>query len=192
MTRNIKDDEDEHLHKPSAKEKLFFFISGIVTSVPLTLFVNIFTDSLCIALPLLFAQICSIAIFTPFVEEFAKAYPLFYRHGESTRSIFLLGFLVGLGFGFAEFLLYVFVYEQSIFIRMPGVFFHAASTSIVGYGISSGRSWLFYLISVGLHFAINFAALFPFLWIITPIALFVTYYLSWYFNRQTKQIMDLR
>ena len=136
-------------------------------------------------MPLLYAQICSIAIFTPFIEEFAKAYPLFYRHGESVRSLFLLGFLVGFGFGFAEFLLYVLVYNQLWFVRVPAVFFHAASTSIVAYGIRASRSWLFYLVAVVLHFAVNFAALFPFLWWITMIALFIAYYLSWYLNRIT-------
>jgi len=175
------------VHRPSVQEKLFFFISGIVTSVPLTLFVNIFTDSLCVTLPFLFAQICSIVIFTPFIEEFAKAYPLFYRHGESERSLFVLGFLVGLGFGFAEFLLYVFVYNQLWFVRLPGIFFHATSTSIVGYGIRTGRSWQFYLLAVGLHFAINFAALFTFFWWITTIALFIVFYISWYLNRITVQ-----
>ena len=111
-----------YIHKPSFQEKLFFFLSGIITSVPITLFVNMFTDSLCVVLPIFYAQICSIAIFTPFIEEFAKAYPLFYRHGESVRSIFSLGFLVGLGFGFAEFILYVFIYNSPWFVRLPGLF----------------------------------------------------------------------
>ena len=173
------------IHKPGLQEKMFFFFSGIVTSVPLTLFVNLFTDSLCVALPFFYAQICSIVIFTPFIEEFAKAYPLFYRHGESVRSLFLLGFLVGLGFGFAEFLLYVFAYNQPWFVRLPGLFFHASSTSIVAHGIRTGRSWLFYFVAVSLHFAINFASLIPSLWMISTIAFSITYYLSWYLNRQT-------
>jgi len=178
------------IHSPDFREKLFFFISGIVTSVPLTLFVNLFTDSLCVTLPIFYAQICSIAIFTPFVEEFAKAYPLFYRHGESVRSLFLLGFFVGLGFGFAEFVLYVFVYDQSWFVRLPGLFFHAASTSIVAYGISTGRAWLFYLVVVGLHFTINFVSLNPSLWVFMAMAFFVAYYLSWYLNRQTTELIE--
>lgn len=180
------------IHNPSLEEKMFFFISGIVTSVPLTLFVNLFTDSLCVTLPFFYAQICSIAIFTPFVEEFAKAYPLFYRHGESVRSLFSLGFLVGLGFGFAEFILYIFVYNQPWFVRLPGLFFHASSTSIVAYGIRTGRPLLFYLIVVGLHFAINFTALIPSLWILMALGFFVAYYLSWYLNKQTtKTIQNL-
>jgi RsiW-degrading membrane proteinase PrsW (M82 family) len=183
--RNSKDIDQFSAHRPGLQEKIFFFISGIVTSVPLTVFVNQFTDSLCVALPLFYAQICSVAIFTPFVEEFAKAYPLFYRHGESVRSLFLLGFLVGLGFGFAEFLLYVFVYNQPWFVRLHGLLFHASTTSIVAYGIRTGRSGLFYLVAVGLHFAINFAAFFSSFWVITAITLFIAYYLAWHLYRRT-------
>ena len=175
-------------HRPGLQEKVFFFLSGIVTSVPLTFFVNSFADSLCLSLPFFYAQICSIAILAPFVEEFAKAYPLFYRHGESVRSLFTLGFLVGLGFGFAEFILYVFVYDVPWFVRLPAVFFHASSTSIVAYGIQTGRVWLFYLVAVGLHFAINIASLTPSLWILSTIALFSVYYLSWYLYRKISKI----
>jgi RsiW-degrading membrane proteinase PrsW (M82 family) len=176
------------VHRPDLKEKLFFLLSGIITSVPLTLFVGTFTDSLCISLPIFYAQLCSIAVFTPFVEEFAKAFPLFYRHGETTRSLFLLGFIVGLGFGFTEFFLYIFALGQSIFVRLPGIFFHAASTSITAYGIGTNRPWLFYLVAVGLHFAINFAALFSSIWIVVgPIAISVTYLLSWRLYKQTSE-----
>ena len=176
------------VHRPDLQEKLFFLLSGIITSVPLTLFAGTFTDSLCVALPIFYAQLCSVAIFTPFVEEFAKAFPLFYRHGETTKSIFSLGFLVGLGFGFTEFLLYVFVLNQSIFVRLPGIFFHAASTSITAYGIGTNRPWVFYLIAVALHFAINFAALVSSVWImIGPAAISVTYYLSWILYKRTSE-----
>ena len=183
--KNFQVVRDYSDHSPGFQEKLFFFISGIVTSVPLTFFVNSLTDSLCLSLPFFIAQICSIAIVTPFVEEFAKAFPLFYRHGESVRSLFSLGFLVGLGFGFAEFLLYVFVYDVLWFVRLPGLFFHASSTSIVAFGLRTKRPWLFYLVAVILHFAINFAALVPSLWILSSIALFSVYYLTWYLFRIT-------
>jgi hypothetical protein len=176
------------VHRPSLQEKLFFLLSGIITSVPLTLFVGTFTDSLCITLPIFYAQVCSIAIFTPFVEEFAKAFPLFYRHGETTKSIFSLGFIVGLGFGFTEFFLYVFALDQPILFRLPGIFFHAASTSITAYGIGTNRPWVFYLIAVGLHFIINFAALVSSIWImIGPAAIAATYYLSWYLYKRTSE-----
>jgi RsiW-degrading membrane proteinase PrsW (M82 family) len=175
-------------HRLSLGEKLFFLISGVITSVPLTLFVGTFTDTLCIALPMGFASICSVAIFTPFVEEFAKAFPLFYRHGETERSIFSLGFLVGLGFGFTEFLLYVVVLQGSVFIRLPGIFFHAASTSITAYGIGKRKAWSFYLIAVGLHFANNIAALFDPFWIfVGPLVIVLTYWCSWYLYRKTSE-----
>ena len=175
------------VHRPSLKEKLFFFLSGILTSVPLTLFVGTFTDSLCISLPLFYSQICSIAIFTPFVEEFAKAYPLFYRHGETTRSLFSLGFIVGLGFGFTEFILYVFALNQPILVRLPGIFFHAASTSITAYGIGNHKPLPFYLTAVGLHFVINFSTLFDYGLIIGPAAIVFTYYLSWRLYKRTSE-----
>jgi RsiW-degrading membrane proteinase PrsW (M82 family) len=175
------------VHRPPMQEQLFFLLSGILTSVPLTLFVGTFTDSLCVPLPMIYAQICSIAIFTPFVEEFAKAFPLFYRHGETTRSLFSLGFIVGLGFGFTEFLLYVFALGQNIFVRLPAIFFHAATTSITAYGIGTNKPWLFYLLAVGLHFAINFAAFFPSsLWILVgSITISFTYLFSWYLYKRT-------
>lgn len=180
MVINSKEDS---VHMPGLKEELFFFFSGIVTSVPLTFFVMFFTDSLCVPFPLFIAQICSVVCFTPFVEEFAKAYPLFYRHGESVRSMFVLGFLVGLGFGVAEFLLYVFVYNVPWFVRVHAVFFHACSTSIVAYGIRIGRAGWFYLLAVMLHLAINFAATTS-LWLATAGALVVTYFLTWYLYKQ--------
>jgi RsiW-degrading membrane proteinase PrsW (M82 family) len=148
------------LHKPSLNELLFFFISGIISSVPLTLFVNNFADYLLVALPQFYATVLSVAIFAPFIEEFAKAFPLFYRHGETERSIFTLGLLAGLGFGVFEFLTYVIALGVPIPFRLPGLFFHAASTSITAYGIANKRTMNFYLIAVALHFLNNFSALF--------------------------------
>ena len=94
MANNQKKAVTIVVHRPDIQEKLFFLLSGIITSVPFTLFVGSFTDSICITLPMFYAQICSVAVFTPFIEEFAKAFPLFYRHGETTRSLFILGFIV--------------------------------------------------------------------------------------------------
>lgn len=147
------------LHRPNLTEKFFFFASGIVTSVPLTLFVGTFTDSLCVVLPTFYATLCSLAIFTPFVEEFAKAYPLFYRHGETEKSIFALGLLVGLGFGVSEFLLYVIAFGTPFYVRLPGLVFHAGSTSITAYGIAKKQPVRFYLIAAALHFTNNISVL---------------------------------
>ena len=178
------------VHRPDLKEKIFFFISGILTSVPLTLFIGRFTDSLCVVwrVPIFYATLCSTAIFAPLIEEFAKAYPLFYRHGETERSVFTLGFLVGLGFGIPEFFIYVLALGVSIPLRLPGIFFHAASTSITAYGIATKRPAQFYLIAVVLHFSNNFSALFGPFWFIGGVAaVAVTYLLSWRLYRKTSE-----
>ena len=56
-------------HKPDIKEMLFFLLSGVIVSVPITLFINNFASILCFQLPLFYASICLVAIFTPFIEE---------------------------------------------------------------------------------------------------------------------------
>ena len=146
------------VHKPSVRERLFFLLSGVVSSIPLTLFVNQFVDSLVGSLSLFYAVLLSAVIVAPFVEEFAKAFPLLYRHGETERSIFTLGLLVGLGFGLVEFFIYVFVLDVPPVYRFGGVVFHTASTSITAYGIAKGRAASFYFVSVLLHFSNNFFA----------------------------------
>jgi len=176
------------LHRPDSKEKLFFFISGIIISVPFALFIERFADSLCVVLPIFYAILCSTAIFAPLVEEFAKAYPLFYRHGETEKSIFTLGFLVGLGFGISEFFVYVLTLGVPILVRLPGIFFHAASTSITAYGVATKRPARFYLSAVVLHFSNNFFALFGPFWFIGGVAaLAITYFLAWRLYRKTSE-----
>ncbi len=183
------------VHKPSIKEKIFFFLSGLLVSVPFTLFFSQLSGSLCIALPLFFAQVCSTVIFTPFIEEFAKVFPLFYRHGETEKSILTLGVLVGLGFGVTEFVLYVFTLDASFISRVPGVIFHASSAGIVAYGIAKKKPIPFYLIAVAFHLANNLLAvfsgsfpdLFPFLLIPALLVLVSTYVLAWYLYRRTSE-----
>lgn len=173
-------------HKPDFRERLFFFISGIIISVPFTLFVGTLTRALCVLMTVFFASICATTLFTPLIEEFAKAYPLFYRHGETERSLFSLGFLVGLGFGISEFFLYVLVLDAPIPLQLPGLFFHAASTSITTYGIANKRSLQFYLIAVALHALNNFSAFFGLFWFIGGIvAVVISYFLSWLLYRKT-------
>lgn len=180
------------VHKPKLEEKIFFLISGAIISVPFTLFIGNFTDSLCLVLPINYATICSVAIFTPFIEEFAKAYPLFYRHGETQRSLSFLGLLVGLGFGLVEFFLFVTVVGVPILIRLPGLFFHAASASITAYGIAKKQARRFYLIAVALHFANNIAAIFEPIWIIFgPLVIGFTYYFAWrLYQRTTERVIE--
>ncbi len=174
-------------HKPSLRELLFFFISGFIISVPLTLYIGLFTDNLCTVLPRLYAEVCAASIFTPFIEEFAKAYPLFYRHGESKRSIFILGFLVGLGFGISEFFVYLAI-GAPIVIRLPLLIFHAASTSITAYGIATNRPLQFYILAVLIHALNNFSAFFDSFWFIGGIgAVAIAYLLSWNLYRKTSE-----
>ncbi|MEM3404544.1 MAG: PrsW family glutamic-type intramembrane protease [Nitrososphaeria archaeon] len=149
------------VHKPSIREQFFFLLSGMIISVPLTLFINTSIASFLEGLfhPFYIALL-STAILAPITEEFAKSYPLFYRHGETERSIFKLGFLTGLGFGISEFFLYVLVYRAPVFIRLFGILFHACNTSIVAFGLAKKRLLLFYLVAVFLHFSNNFLAIF--------------------------------
>jgi RsiW-degrading membrane proteinase PrsW (M82 family) len=179
------------VHKPDIKEKIFFLSSGLLVSVPFTLFFSEFSDSLCVAMPLLFAQVCSSVIFAPFIEEVAKVFPLFYRHGETERSILDLGILVGLGFGITEFVLYVFTLGVPFIARVPGVIFHASSAGITAYGIAKKKPVPFYLIAVALHLANNLLALFSnsfaFLYIPGLIVLVATYLLAWRLYRRTTE-----
>jgi len=185
------------VHKPASKEKFFFFLSGMISSIALTLFVSQFADALVSSLSPLYAVLFASVIFSPFMEEFAKAFPLLYRHGETERSIFILGLLVGLGFGLVEFIIYVFLLGVPFIFRLPAVLFHGASTSITAYGIATKRAPLFYLIAVALHFSNNFSAFVQFA--VDPNALFgpwsigvygvmfTTLYLSWWLYNKTSE-----
>jgi RsiW-degrading membrane proteinase PrsW (M82 family) len=178
------------LHKPDIKEKIFFFLSGLLVSVPFTVFFSEFSDSLCVAMhTLLFAQVCSLVIFAPFIEEVAKVFPLFYRHGETEKSLLDLGILVGLGFGVTEFALYVFVLGAPFISRVPGVIFHASSAGITAYGIAKKKPIPFYLIAVAFHLANNLFALFSnsFLFIPGLLVLIAAYLLAWYLYRRTSE-----
>ncbi len=181
------------VHKPDIKEKIFFFLSGLLVSVPFTVFFSELSDSLCIAIPKVFAQVCSLVIFTPFIEEFAKVFPLFYRHGETEKSILNLGILVGLGFGVTEFVLYVFTLGVNFIIRIPGVIFHASSAGITAYGIAKKKPLPFYLIAIAFHLANNLFALFSnqfaFLYVLGVIVLLSTYLLAWHLYSRTSETM---
>jgi len=155
------------IHKPSFTEKLFFLFSGAIISTPFPALANSFTFyTLFFNMPQKDAFFISAVIVAPLIEEFAKAYPLFFRHGETERSIVSLGFLTGLGFGITEFFLYTAIYQISPFVRLPMVLLHATNSSITAYGISQNKAFHFYLIAVILHFLNNyFASLGP-VWVI--------------------------
>jgi RsiW-degrading membrane proteinase PrsW (M82 family) len=172
------------LHKPSLKEKLFFFSSGIIVSVPIaTFFEPVFLSPV----PLGYAAIVLVVLLAPLVEEFAKAFPLFYRHGETKKSLMTLGFLVGLGFGIFEFLEYVVILQVPFIFRLPGIFFHAASTSIVGYGIANKKPTTFYLIAVALHFSNNIVALFAPFEVFVLVIFMLAVYSWWYLYQRTPE-----
>ena len=139
------------LHKPSNKEMAFFFASGILVSLPFAYFFETLY-------PAQFSVALLIIVLAPFIEELAKVFPLFYRHGETERSLVTLGLLTGLGFGIAEFVEYVFIVGVPPFVRIPGVIFHASSATIVAYGIAKKKPLPFYLVAVTLHVANNFFA----------------------------------
>jgi hypothetical protein len=176
------------LHKPNASETLFFFLCGVIMSVPLTLFVAQYANSLLVGLDAFYAALISTAVFAPLIEEFSKAFPLFYRHGETERSIFNLALWVGLGFGIIEMLTYVTVLGSSVIERLPGLLFHPASASITAYGIATKRPLPFYAIAVALHFSNNLLALanpFPISGTIAIVG--ITLFTSWQLHNKTKE-----
>ena len=178
------------LHKPRLKEKLFFLLSGAIVSVPLTLFISQLSDYLLLLMPAIYASILSVAVLAPLIEEFSKAYPLFYRHGETERSLFVLGFLVGIGFGVVEFIEYVVFFGAPIFLRLPGIFFHASTTSIMAFGIGKKRPTVFYLVAVSLHLVNNLLAVLGPVWYVGgPVVIGLAYFLSWYLYSRTVERM---
>jgi RsiW-degrading membrane proteinase PrsW (M82 family) len=175
------------LHRPGISEKLFFFISGAIVSVPLTLFYQLLAAPLLTNLSALDIALVSAALFAPFLEEFSKIFPLYYRHGETQRSIFNLALLVGLGFGIVEFLTYIFLAGVSPIDRLPGLLFHPASTSISAYGVATKKPVRFFLVAVLLHFLNNFFALFDSALPTTVVIVAITVFLSWKLYDRTKE-----
>lgn len=147
------------VHRPDVKERLFFFSCGIIMSIPITLFIAQYAYPLVAGgLDSFSAALVITAFLAPFIEEFSKIYPLYYRHGETQRSIMYLAAMVGLGFGVVEFVSYVLL-GVAWYYRLPGLLFHPASTAISAYGIASRKPIPFYLLAVVFHFAANFLAL---------------------------------
>jgi RsiW-degrading membrane proteinase PrsW (M82 family) len=169
------------IHGLDLKKRSFFFLSGMIVSVPFVFYTKTMFNRLILTMPLSYARLISTAIFTPFMEELAKAYPLMYRQGETERSIFLLGAIVGLGFGVAEALIYVFMLGAPMTIRLPGVLFHTFTAPITAYGIAKNRPLPTYLLAVALHFLNNLSAIYDLLWLIAgyPI-LITTFAIAWY------------
>ena len=173
------------IHKPSNKELSFFFTSGILVSIPFTLFFA--------QLYPFFPTAITVIVLAPLIEELAKVFPLFYRHGETERSYVTLGILIGLGFGISELLLYVFVIGVPLIDRIPGVIFHASSAAITAFGIAKKNPLPYYIIAVLLHLTNNFfasEASVPFGIFAELIVLIVTYLLAWrFYNQSSKEKM---
>jgi hypothetical protein len=174
------------VHKPDLKEKTFYLLSGLLISVPMTVFFSVFTNNLLTTVPPLRAQLCAAVLMGPAVEEFSKVFPLYYRHGETEKSIFTLGLLVGLGFGITEFFVSVFAQGQSPIARLPGIIFHPCSASISAYGIAKKHPIPFLATAVTLHAASNLFAFFSNLWFIGgPSVFLATYLIAYYLYRRT-------
>ena len=170
------------IHKPSLRELIFFFLSGILVSIPFALFFSNFYP--------LFPGALAVILVAPFVEELAKVFPLFYRHGETERSLVTLGILIGLGFGISEFFLYVFIYDVPWIVRIPGVIFHASSAAITAYGIAKKNPLPYYLLAVVLHVTNNVFAYeseVAFGLFVELIVLIVVYLLAWRFYHQASK-----
>jgi hypothetical protein len=169
-----------HLTREPAAERAFFFLSGIMVGVPVALFFESVSH-------LYFTALGVATIVAPLVEEFAKADPLFFRYERSGKSLMRFGLLSGLGFGIAEFIVYVSGGAPFI-LRLPAIAFHAAGTSIVGYGISKHKTLRYYSLAVLLHFLNNLFAALGLLWFLGGIgATLAAYYLAWRFYRQTSK-----
>jgi RsiW-degrading membrane proteinase PrsW (M82 family) len=146
-------------HKPSTGELFFFLISGFLLSVPMTVFFESTAQNVLLSdFSFHSASILLAVVVAPIMEEFAKIFPMFYRHGETGKSLVTLGFIIGLGFGLSEFVEYVFIYGVSPLVRLPVVFFHASTTSIAAYGVSKGQTFRYYVLAVFLHFSLNSSA----------------------------------
>lgn len=149
-----------HLHRPSVREKLTFLFAGIISSAPFPLVVDsVISFYLFLNWPYYQSVFILTVIAAPIVEELAKIYPLFYRHGETKKSLLTLAFYVGLGFGITEFIFYVFLAGVPFYYRLPGIFFHASSVIISAFGVGKHQFLRYFLLSIFLHAGYNFLIL---------------------------------
>lgn len=160
----------------SPQEKLFFLVSGIVVGAPVAFLFEITSH-------LWFTSFGVVTVVAPFVEEFAKANPLFFRYERSAKSLLFFGFLAGLGFGLAESLVYV-LSGVPFIVRLPAIGFHAAGTTIVAYGVYKRDTLKYYFVAVGLHLLNNLFASLGLLWFVGGLgATVASYYLAWKYYR---------
>jgi RsiW-degrading membrane proteinase PrsW (M82 family) len=166
------------------RERFFFFLSGIIVGVPVALFFESISSQY-------FSSFGIATIIAPLIEEFAKADPLFFRYERPARTLMRLGLLSGLGFGLAEFAVYVSLGVPFI-LRVPAIGFHAAGTAIIGYGVFRRKTIQFYFLSVALHFVNNLFAGLGDLWLVGGIgATIASYYLAWRFYRKVRSVLPI-
>jgi RsiW-degrading membrane proteinase PrsW (M82 family) len=157
---SIKESIEVYSHYPGFSELLFFLASGFILSVPMTVFfettaVNYlqgFTSTK-------IARFVLIVLLAPIIEEYSKIFPMFYRHEETEKSLIGLSFLIGLGFGIAEFFSYVFGLGVPFYIRLPVIFFHASSTAITAYDVTKAQTLRYYSLATFLHLINNLFAI---------------------------------
>lgn len=65
------------IHRPAWREKSFFFLSGMISSIPLTLFVSQFADSVLGSLSSFYAVLFSSVLFAPFWRSLRRLFPCF-------------------------------------------------------------------------------------------------------------------
>jgi hypothetical protein len=192
----VQDDQKivVRVHRPDLKEKLFFFASGLLVAVPFTVVFSQIIDVIYLAVPALVAQLGAVGITTPFIEEFAKVFPLFYRHGENEKSIMTLGILAGLGFGVTAFVIQVATFGAAYATLLPWVFFNAASAGVTAFGIAKNRIVPFFLLAVALHAANSFAFFIGdvFFYAVGLIMVGITILLAWEFYRRTSEAQIVR
>jgi hypothetical protein len=172
------------IHKPRLREYAFFFASGILVSIPFaSFFESLYPSTTALSSVLL------IVVLAPLIEELAKVFPLFYRHGETERSIVTLGLLIGLGFGIAEFVSYVAFVGVSPIVRFPSIIFHASSAIIASYGIAKNNPVPYYLFAVFLHFVNNFFAVLndQFSGSLGLFVVLTTFLMGWHYWHKTRK-----
>jgi hypothetical protein len=173
------------IHKPKLREYAFFFASGFLVSIPFAAFFEALY-------PTEFSVAILIIILAPLIEELAKVFPLFYRHGETERTLVTLGLLIGIGFGIAELIEYTVIGGVPLLIRLPGVIFHGASATITAYGVATKNPLPYYLIAVGLHIANNFFAITGDILstLVALLILITVYLLAWrYWHKARKDVI---
>ena len=169
------------VHKPNTREYLSYLTQGLVTSVILTFFFETLARDLVNEyFSTQMAGFVLVVVLAPIIEEYFKVYPLRNRHPETARSLIKLGYITGLGFGISEFIIYVYLANVPALIRLPGLFFHAASASITTTGITKNRFTQYYLVAVILHAINNFFAELGEIWLIGGLAtMFLTYIIAY-------------